>query len=126
MLICEKIFEKDFTDITMKKAYLKCCKWYAGHVISKNNSNNILHHIKKVNTNNVKESAQIRLTLYIFADESEVREKHCEICQEVSGAFYMSSNKHLCDSCKMKPYCRRLENKVDSLKKAMKGVIELE
>ena len=96
MLICEKIFEKDFTDVKQK------------------------HEQKLVS------DADFNKAEKLLADESEVREKHCEICQEVSGAFYMSSNKHLCDSCKMKPYCRRLENKVDSLKKAMKGVIELE
>lgn len=124
MLICEKLFEKEFTKKSMKGAYLKCSKWFASNVLAINNSQNILHHIEKVNPKgNIEECAKVRLSVYVCAEETEIKEKHCEICQEVSGAFYMAKRNHMCENCKMLPYRRRMEDKIDTMKKALKGVI---
>ena len=121
MLISEKILEKEFQGRTTKEAYLNCCKWLSTNIIAVNNSKNITYKIEKVNTDSW--SKTIRLTVYVTADEEEVHERNCNICKEVSGSFFMSQNKYMCEVCKVPPYRRRLKNKLESMKEALKGKI---
>lgn len=121
MLISEKVLEKEFQGRTTKEAYLNCCKWLSTNIIAVNNSKNITYKIEKVNTDSW--SKTIRLTVYVTADEEEVHERNCNICKEVSGSFFMSQNKYMCEVCKVPPYRRRLKNKLESMKEALKGKI---
>ena len=121
MLISEKILEKEFQGRTTKEAYLNCCKWLSTNIIAVNNSKNITYKIEKVNTDSW--SKTIRLTAYVTADEEEVHERNCNICKEVSGSFFMAQNKYMCEVCKVPPYRRRLKNKLESMKEALKGKI---
>lgn len=121
MLIAEKVLEKDFQGKTTKEAYLNCCKWLSTNIIAVNNSKNITYKIEKINTDSW--SKTIRLTVYVTADEEEVQERHCNICKEVSGSFFMKQNKYMCDVCKMPPYRRRLKEKLDLIREALKGKI---
>ena len=121
MLISEKVLEKEFQGRTTKEAYLNCCKWLSTNIIAVNNSKNITYRTEKINTDSW--SKTIRLTVYVTADEEEVHERNCNICKEVSGSFFMSKNKYMCEVCKMPPYRRRLKNKLELMKEALKGKI---
>ena len=121
MLISEKVLEKEFNGRTTKEAYLNCCKWLSTNIIAVNNSKNITYRIEKINTDSW--SKTIRLTVYVTADEEEVHERHCNICKEVSGSFFMQKNKYMCEVCKMSPYRRRLKEKLNLIKEALKGKI---
>lgn len=121
MLISEKILEKEFQGRTTKDAYLNCCKWLSTNIIAVNNSKNITYKTEKINTDSW--SKTIRLIVYVTADEEEVHERHCNICKEVSGSFFMSKNKYMCEVCKMPPYRRRLKEKLNLIKEALKGKI---
>lgn len=121
MLISEKVLEKEFKGRTTKEAYLNCCKWLSTNIIAVNNSKNITYKTEKINTDSW--SKIIRLTVYVTADEEEVHERHCNICKEVSGSFFMSKNKYMCEVCKMPPYRRRLKEKLNLIKEALKGKI---
>lgn len=121
MLISEKVLEKEFQGRTTKEAYLNCCKWLSTNIIAVNNSKNITYKTEKINTDSW--SKTIRLTVYVTADEEEVHERHCNICKEVSGSFFMSKNKYMCEVCKMSPYRRRLKEKLNLIKEALKGKI---
>ena len=121
MLIAEKILEKEFQGRTTKEAYLNCCKWLSTNIIAVNNSKNITYKMEKINTDSW--SKTIRLTAYVTADEEEVHERNCNICKEVSGSFFMAQNKYMCEVCKMPPYRRRLKEKLNLIKEALKGKI---
>ena len=121
MLISEKVLEKEFQGRTTKEAYLNCCKWLSTNIIAVNNSKNITYKMEKINTDSW--SKTIRLTVYVTADEEEVHERHCNICKEVSGSFFMSQNKYMCEVCKVPPYRRRLKEKLNLIKEALKGKI---
>lgn len=121
MLISEKVLEKEFQGRTTKEAYLNCCKWLSTNIIAMNNSKNITYKTEKINTDSW--SKTIRLTVYVTADEEEVHERHCNICKEVTGSFFMSKNKYMCEVCKMPPYRRRLKEKLNLIKEALKGKI---
>lgn len=117
MKVCEKVKEKEFQADTTKKAYRKACQWYASNVIAINNGRNIQMEIQKVGISKVK------LVLYVCAEEGEIQQAHCEICKEMSSAFYINERKHACDSCKMVPYRNRLRQRIEAIKNGLKGVV---
>lgn len=121
MLISEKIITREFIARTQKDAYLKCCKWLSTNIIAKTNSKYITYRIEKAKLDDW--NKKIVLTVYVTADEEEIQVRHCEICKEVTGSFFMKQNKHMCDSCKMPPYRRRMKERLDLLKEGLKGVI---
>lgn len=120
MQISEKIFEKEFEGKNQKDAYLKCCKWIASNVIAINNARNIMYHIEKVGGTF---SGKVKVIFYVYADETEVFDHTCEVCREASSLFYMSGEKHKCESCKINPYRNRLQERLKLLKDGMKGVV---
>lgn len=123
MFVSEKIMEKEFASVTTKNAYLDCCKWISTNIIAVNNSENITYKIEKVKTKDW--NKKIKLTVYVTANETEVKERHCDICREVTGSFFMTQNKNMCESCKMKPYRKRLMDRLELLKQGLKGKIIL-
>nr|DAP60030.1 MAG TPA: acetyl-coA carboxylase zinc finger domain protein [Caudoviricetes sp.] len=120
MLISEKIIEKEFSGKNMKEAYLNCCKWVSTNIIAVNNSDNITYSIQKKRTQN---TYIVVLKVYVSADENEVHEKNCAICKEVTHNLFLSENKYMCEGCKIKPYRKRLEDRLKLLKEGMKGKI---
>ena len=116
MLIAEKIIQKQFKAKTMKQAYLECCKWIATNILAENNSKNLSYSIKKNESSCI---GCVDLEVYIFTDESEVFEHNCDICKEFAGAFFSKENKYRCEVCKMPPYRKRLETKLETLKNGM-------
>lgn len=121
MNMSEKLFEKEFSGKSAKAAYLECCKWLSTNIIAVNNSENITYRIEKKEVKLW--SAIVKLTVYVTADEGEIQQRHCEICREVSSNFFMSHNKHMCESCSVPPYRRRLKTRLESIKNGMKGKI---
>lgn len=121
MLISEKIMEREFAGESIKDAYLRCCKWVSSNIIAINNSNHITYKIEKIDEGIW--SNKVRLILYVTDDECEIKERHCDICKEVTQSFFMKQNKHMCESCKMEPYRKRMEDRLKSLKEGLKGKI---
>ena len=119
MIVAKEVLKKEFKGITMKDAYMNCSKWIAGHIIAKNNSKNITYNMQKVGSE-ILGDHRILLTVYVYTDEEEVKDRHCVICKEASEMLYMSGNKHKCESCKIIPYRKRVEEKVNKLSKMIK------
>lgn len=121
MLISEKIFEKEFVANTLKDAYLKACKWISTNIIAVNNSEHITYKVSKRDGNFT--TKRIVLIVYVEAEEEEIYEKNCEICQECSSMFYLRSEKNKCETCRILPYRRRMKDKLEAIKRGMKGKI---
>ena len=109
MNITEQIIEKQFGGKNMKEAYLNCCKWVSSNIIAKTNSENITYQITK-------QKDKIMLKVYVMVDENEIKERYCNICKEMSNMFYLSENKHKCESCKMMPYRERMKERLKTLR----------
>lgn len=120
MIVGTKIIEKEFQSRTTKQAYLDCCKWLSTNIIAVNNSNHLVYKMEKVQDDWI---SKIRLTVYVMAEEQDIQERHCNICKEVTGSFFMKQNKYMCESCKMKPYRNRIREKLNIIKESLKGVI---
>lgn len=120
MMVSEKIIEKQFSATTMKEAYMKACKWISSNILAVNNSQNITYQIRKEKSEFEK---KVTLLVYVTVDEGEVQQRHCEICKEMTGSFFMKQNKHMCESCKLLPYKRRIEEKFRIVKEGLKGKI---
>lgn len=119
MLVSEKIKEMTFHGNTTKDAYLKACKWYASNVIATGKESNVTCQFEKVKSK-TSLVCSVRLTLFVTAKEDDVKQRHCDICNEVNKMFYIQGNKNKCDSCKVNPYRERLKEKLKRLKEGMK------
>lgn len=122
MFISEKILEKIFKGRSNKEAYLLACKWLSSNIIAVNNSNNITYKFEKVKNNSI---GEIKLIIYITIDADKVRERHCTICEEVSSSFFLAKNKHMCESCKLLPYERRISEAIKNAKNNIKEVLNI-
>lgn len=116
-----RIIEKNFQNRTTKKAYLECCKWLSTNIIAVNNSGHLAYRIEKVRDDSM--LCTVRLTVYVVEEEEKIQERHCDICREVTGSFFMKQNKYMCETCKMKPYRERVKKRLEALKESLKGVI---
>ena len=121
MFVSEKIMEETFVGRTTKDAYLNACKWISTNIIAKNNSKNITYKIEKVKTEDLR--TKVKVTVYVTIDEGEIQERHCNICEETNSLFYMSKQKHRCESCNMIPYRKRMIEKLSLIKESVKGII---
>lgn len=122
MYASEQIKILDFAGRTMKEAYLSCCKWLSTNVIAVNNSENITYKVEKLE---VKEHgvSKVRLTLYVTVNQTEIKERNCNICREVTGSFFLKQNKHMCESCRLLPYEQRIKDKIEIIKQSLKGKV---
>lgn len=122
MYASEQIKTLEFTGKTVKEAYLSCCKWLSTNVIAVNNSENITYKIEKLGFR--KEGTyKVKLTLFITIDQDIVKDKNCEICKEVTGSFFLKQNKHMCESCRLLPYEKRVKDKIEIIKQSLKGKV---
>lgn len=120
MIVAEKVMEKEFTDRTVKDAYLNCCKWVSTNIIAINNTKNITYRIQKLEQGQLNEK-KVLLTVYVYVDEEEMKERHCNICREMSGSFFVAKNKYMCEVCKLPPYRKRVAEKLKLIKEGLKG-----
>lgn len=122
MIICEKVKEKEFTGNTTKEAYLKACKWLSTNIIATNNSQNVTYKFEKLDKTGIG-TKKVKLILYVSTDEEELKTKHCDICKEVTGAFFMKENKYACEVCRIIPYRERIKKKLKLIKDGLKGTV---
>lgn len=122
MLVSEKVLEKEFKGNSMKGAYMKACKWVATNVLAINNSKNITYKIVK-QIKNGRYTGNVVLYVLVTAEEKDVLDKNCKICKETGKMFYIAEQKHKCESCRIMPYRKRIEDKLKNIKESMKGTI---
>lgn len=115
MLVSEEVKAIEFKGSRMKEAYLNACKWLSSNVLAINNSRNITYKIEKLERKELG-VYKVKIHLYITAEEEEIKERMCNICEECSSMMYLSSEKHKCESCKVNPYRKRLKEKLKLLK----------
>lgn len=104
----EEFFKKEFTDESMKAAYLKACKWYATNVLSKDELHNVQVEFEKDNKG---EFPTVVIHLFAVLSEDELRKRYCEICKESHSAFYMNQN-YNCNRCEANAYQRRMDDRL--------------
>lgn len=104
----KEFFKKKFSAETMKAAYMSACKWYATNVLSKDKLHNVQVEFEKSNKD---EFPTIIVHLFAVLSETELRERHCKICKEYHGLFYMNNN-HSCDRCEVNAYQKRADEMI--------------
>lgn len=120
MVVGEKIKEKEFSGKNAKDAYLKACKWISSNILAANNSEHICYRIYKA-----PKVATVRVVVYLYTDETEIHERQCDICREMSRNFYMQNNKYKCENCTLPPYRRRIQLKLENIKQGLKGRLNI-
>lgn len=122
-LFSEKVLERSFSSKDSKKAYLKCCKWLAKNVVSKEKElgQNLTYKVVKDKESDI---PTFKVILYASLDENRVKEKHCEACKEMHNLFYINEQ-YDCNKCSVNSYQKRRENMLGILKSFLKEKIEL-
>lgn len=115
----KKFAQKVFNGKTTKEAYLKACKWFAINVMSKDELQN------EITVKYKKDShcPSITLELYVSLDESTLREKHCKICKEFHGLFFINENCN-CSWCNTKAYQKRADEMIREKKNEFRRKLE--
>lgn len=104
----EEYLRKSFQGKDMKDAYLKACKWVSTNVISKDElARNTMVHYKKEEC----QLPTITVTLFAIINEAEVRKRHCKICKETHGLFFINENCN-CSWCNSSAYQKRIDEVV--------------
>lgn len=101
-----EFYEIKFSDVTMKEAYMKACRWYASNVISNRELKNVQVEFEKIKD---EQNPTIIVHLYAVLDEEELRERHCKICREFHSLFYINE-KYNCNNCDTKAYQQRADD----------------
>lgn len=104
MVFSEKFASKTFKGETTKQAYLKAVKWVAKNVMSSKELNNV--HVEYV-----KDIGEVKVNLYVVLPEAETREKHCKMCKEFHGSFFINQEVN-CGWCNTKSYQDRLTDMI--------------
>lgn len=120
----KEFFKKSFEADTMKNAYMNACKWYATNVLSKAELHNVqVEFVKETG----KQFPTVTIHLFAVLSEDELRERHCKICREYHGLFFMNNN-HSCDKCEVKAYQRRADEmlliKLEYYKELLKRTVK--
>lgn len=120
----KEFFKRSFEADTMKNAYMNACKWYATNVLSKAELHNVqVEFVKETG----KQFPTVTIHLYAVLSENELRERHCNICREYHGLFFMNNN-HNCDKCELKAYQKRADEmlliKLEYYKELLKRTVK--
>ena len=101
-----ELLSKKFTGDNMKDAYMKACKWYASNVLAKDELQNVcVEYVKD------KQSPTVTIHLYVYMEEEEVRQNHCNVCKEYHHSFFINEAEN-CNCCNVTGYQKRLEQKI--------------
>lgn len=119
MLIAVEVYQKEFTDRTMKNAYLQACKWVSGEFIAVNNSKDLTYKFEKQSGKGL---PTILLKVYAMLDEEEIHNRHCNICKQATELAYLKQNKYQCEVCKVNPYRERIKNEVKNKINGMEDI----
>lgn len=100
-----KFYERDFVSTdSLKKAYLKSCKWIANNIMKEKEFDNVVWKIEKVS------NTTISLKLYFALNLSEEKSKNCKICKEFHNSFYINT-KYNCDKCNLNAFLNKMKEK---------------
>lgn len=105
-MYCEKFFSQTFNGKNRKQTYLNACKWVANNILSKEKLKNTFIEYEKI-----KDSTSIKVNVYVYIRDEDVREQHCKICREMHNTAFMSEETN-CAWCKIKGYQNRIDNKL--------------
>ena len=106
-MYCEQIFSITFTCKTRKQSYLEGCKWVAKNILSNEKLKSIFIEYEKV-----KDSTSIKVNLYTYIKEDEVREQHCNICKELHKTIFITEDTN-CAWCRIKGYQNRIDRNLN-------------
>lgn len=123
MIACELIKKKEFKGPTMKGAYLEACKWVSTNIIAKNNCHNVTYRMYKKKQSLLENIIEVEI--YAYVEEEEVLTHHCDICKELARGLYMKENRFRCEVCKIEPFMKRLKERIETIKIAVKGEIDI-
>lgn len=112
----KELYKKDFSAASFKEAYLNAAKWVATNVVHESGINS---HVCYTFAKSNKNIPTIILTIYVKVPEEEIRERHCNICKEVHGTFYMGGKEN-CSTCKLNAYNRRVDEQIKKESKIVK------
>lgn len=118
----EEFMKKSFVAETMKKAYLKAAKWVASNVISKVELKEVLVSYEKTEDEE-SQLPTVVVHLSVSLSEKELRERHCKICKEFHGLFFINENCN-CSWCNTKAYQRRTDEMIKNKKSYYKSMIK--
>ena len=117
----EEFMSKKFIAETMKAAYMKAVKWVASNVISKVELKEVLVSYEKTED---EENQLPTIVVHLSAglSENELRERHCKICKEFHGLFFINENCN-CAWCNTKAYQRRTDEMIKTKKNYYKSIL---
>lgn len=108
----QRLFSKEFAHEDKKTAYLNACKWLASNIIS--NRKELCEMTFKVYPIEGRSVPTFLLEVFVTLPETEVRERNCAICREMSRLFYVNGSAFdaHCGNCKMNGYVQRLDDMI--------------
>lgn len=104
-MYCEPLVRKRFSGETLSEAKTKALKWYGRYAACKKEFSNTMCSLEDVSDG---QSPIVALTVYVCLDQKEVQEKHCGVCKEFRGLFYVN-NQSNCSRCDVTAFNRRVE-----------------
>lgn len=112
MLYIEKFYQKDFKAQSGKDAYLKACKFVAGHIISKGSKvevERVTWDVIRVEEEN--DLPTFRLSLYYKFDDTEFMKQTCKACKEFHKSFFINEDFN-CSRCNKVGYEKNIKQKL--------------
>lgn len=119
----EKVFEKEFSDVVSKNAYLEACKWLAKNVYGKEGLNDYIS--VKIEKQKAKKNKKyvFKVVIYTIVDANELKEEFCKKCKMLHTTFYCV-DKINCEECKMFAYHNNVENNLKGISKFVRETLE--
>lgn len=107
----EEFAKRKFEGETLKKAYMDAAKWVSTNILACEDFHNVQIEYEKRPAQNI-----IVVHLFAVLDEKELRERHCKICKEFHGSFFINQETN-CAWCNTKSYQERT-NEMIQVKRA--------
>lgn len=118
-----KVFEKEFSNVVSKNAYLEACKWLAKHVYGKPGINDFIS-VKIEKQNNKKSKKYVfKVIIYVITDAKELKDEFCKKCKMLHTTFYCV-DKINCEECKMFAYQNNVEDNLKRIANFVKETLE--
>lgn len=119
---------KRFCAGTLSEAKTKALKWFGKNVMGNKDLSEIMCRFE---IDADAEFPGVLLVLFVELDVSEVKNKHCQICQEFHKSFFINENCN-CQECKMMGLNNRMHDMLtvkksfyrEKLKKALEANAE--
>ena len=118
----DEFAKKSFTGDSMKDAYMKAAKWVASNIISNVELKDVTVKYEK-NEDDTNQLPTITVHFFVSLDEKELRERHCKICKEFHGLFFINENCN-CSWCNTKAYQNRTDEMISTKKRFYKAMLK--